>query len=49
MTMRDDGSVGSHDCVSIVLPESYIQLELVYLPVGKYCLYPRMVYRQAMA
>ena len=26
-----------------------IQLELVYLPVGKYCVYPRMVYRQAMA
>ena len=27
----------------------YLKLELVYLPVGKYCVYPRMVYRQAMA
>ena len=26
-----------------------VQLELVYLPKGKYCVYPRMVYRQAMA
>ena len=25
------------------------ELELVYLPVGKYRVYPRMVYRQAMA
>ena len=25
------------------------KLELVYLPKGKYCVYPRMVYRQAMA
>ena len=25
------------------------KLELVYLPVGKYCVYPRMVYRQAVA
>ena len=25
------------------------KLELVYLPVGKYCVYPRMVYRQAIA
>ena len=26
-----------------------LKLELVYLPKGKYCVYPRMVYRQAMA
>ena len=31
------------------LPDSLDKLELVYLPVGKYCVYPRMVYRQAMA
>ena len=27
----------------------YYELELVYLPVGKYCVYPQMVYRQAVA
>ena len=27
----------------------FFKLELVYLPVGKYCVYPQMVNRQAMA
>ena len=31
------------------LQNYYKKLELVYLPVGKYCVYPRMVYRQAVA
>ena len=39
------------DIISTVLfvVELQVKLELVYLPVGKYCVYPRMVYRQAVA
>ena len=33
-----------HDGISMQLLK---QLELVYLPKGKYCVYPRMVYRLA--
>ena len=29
-------------------PENINELELVYLPKGKYCVYPRMVYRLAI-
>ena len=39
--------------VSVQMPpeltENKKKLEFVYLPAGKYCVYPRMVYRQAMA
>ena len=32
----------------IILTDSSYKLELVYLPKGKYCVYPRMVYRLAI-
>ena len=35
--------------MKISLWDNKHKLELVYLPKGKYCVYPRMVYRQAMA
>ena len=48
------GRGGGGGCVAdenIIFPETYVsreynyKLELVYLPKGKYCVYPRMVYR----
>ena len=39
------GIVSHHMKIAKVIPI----FKLVYLPVGKYCVYPRMVYRQAVA
>ena len=36
--------IDSH-CPYLLSGETTFKLELVYLPVGKYCVYPRMVYR----
>ena len=37
-------NTGTEDIVDICMSELLIELELVYLPKGKYCVYPRMVY-----
>ena len=38
-----------HNIMFVEKAQFQYKLELVYLPKGKYCVYPRMVYRQAMA
>ena len=35
-------------CVTLMYPNINLKLELVYLPEGKYWVYPRMVYTLAI-